>query len=241
MARRHFLELARQGETQAIATLINRNLHPKGILAVVKYDYGYLQICLEGDQIPRQATLVNFIRAGLQRLAIEGVRLVQVYGRCKGQSLFGWHDCFTLTENPPRLQDLGCSADSLKKLARQGDDEAIALLLNEALSHKHWSTTVSLKDHCLKVNIYGEQPPESVTAVTLATRLIAKIRSPFFHCVEIRGYGTAPELLQWLDCFDNDDEEIRAKTTAPSKVTNAAHAKTTRGSSIIFGKLKTWF
>lgn len=241
MARRHFLELARQGETQAIATLINRNLHPKGIVAVVKYEYGYLQICLEGEQMPRQATLVNFIRAGLQRLDIQGVRLVRVYGRCKDQPLFGWHDCFTLTDNPPRLQDLGYSLDILKKLARQGDDEAIALLLDKALSHKHWSTTVSLKDYCLKINIYGEQPPKSATAVTLATRLIAKIRSPFFHCVEIRGYGTAPELLQWLDCFDNDDEEIRAKTTAPSKTTNAAHAKTTRGGTILLSKLKTWF
>lgn len=241
MARRHFLELARQGETEAIATLINRNLHPKGIVAVVKYECGYLQICLEGEQMPRRAALVNFIRAGLQRLDVQGVRLVRIYGRRKGKPLFGWHDCFTLTDNPPRLQDMTNNLEILKKLARQGDDEAIALLLDEALSHKHWSTTVSLKDNCLKVNIYGEQPPASVTAVTLATRLIARIRSPFFNRVEIRGYGTAPELLQWLDCFDNEDEEIRAKTTAPSKKSVTVSARTTRGGTMLLHKLKTWF
>ncbi|MGB2926564.1 MAG: hypothetical protein WBB82_14785 [Limnothrix sp.] len=241
MARRHFLELARQGETEAIATLINRNLHPKGIFAVVKYELGYLQICLEAEQMPRQATLVNFIRAGLKRLDIEGVRLVRVYGRCKGQSLFGWHDCFVLNEQAPQLKDLSVNPNGLKKLARQGDCEAIAVLIDEALSHKYWSSKVTIKDSCLKVNIYGEESPEAIAAVTLATRLIAKIRSPFFSCVEIRGYTKDPELLQWLDCFDNDDDEIRAKTTNPPKMTIPPHGKNTQTGVMLLSKIKTWF
>ncbi len=242
MTKRHFLELARHGEAEAIATLINRNLQPKGIVALVHYELGYLQICLEGQHQPRRASLVRFIREGLKRLDVEGVRLVRVYGRCKGQTFFQWHDCFTLTENPPNLSDLDATPEELKRLARQGDIEAIALLLNYALNHKQWHVRVEIKDRCLKTNIYGEKPPEAVIAVTLATRVIAKVRSPFFDRVEIRGYGTHPELLQWLDCFENEDKEILAKITMPQKQTaNSATKKQSSNQFLLISKIKTWF
>ena len=241
MAKRHFLELARNGEAEAIATLINRNLHPKGIFAIVKYELGYLQICLEGEQLMQRASLLRFIHEGLKRLDVEGVRLVRVYGRRKGESFFRWNDCFALSDSPPALNSFEASAEDLKKLARQGDIEAIALLLNQALHHKHWSVVTSIKDACLKVNIYGEIPPDSMTAVTLATRLIARIRSPFFNRVEIRGYGTNPELLHWLDCFDNDDEEMLEKATLPQKSTQPYRKRTENSPLMFISKLSTWF
>lgn len=241
MAKRHFLELARHGEAEAIATLINRNLHPKGIFAVVKYELGYLQICLEGEQLVQRAALLRFIREGLKRLEVEGVRLVRVYGRRKGESFFRWHDCFTLSEEPPTLSSLEPGAEDLKKLARQGDIEAMSLLLNQALQHKQWTANVTIKDICLKVNIYGETPPDAPSAVTLATRVIAKVRSPFFNRVEIRGYGTKPELLQWLDCFDNDDDEMREKSTLPQKSTQPTRNKSQNNPMMLISKLSTWF
>lgn len=242
MAKRHFLELARQGEPEAIATLINRNLHPKGITALVSYELGYLQISLEAEQLPRRGALLNFIKAGLTRLDVAGVRMVRVYGHCKGRTQGGWQDSFTLQDDPPRLNPLDVPQDALKRLARQGDEEAIACLLNEALAHKHWSVAVTIKDQCLKVNIYGETPPQAAIAVTLATRLIAKIRSHLFNRVEIRGYGTQPALLQWLDCFDNEDQKILAKTTIPPKSTLSVHAKTTsKHRPMLMDKIKTWF
>lgn len=249
MGKRHFLELARHGEAEAIATLINRNLHPKGIFAIVKYEFGYLQICLEAEKLVQRGALLRFIRQGLKRLDVEGVRLVRVYGRKKGESCFRWQDCFALTETPPTLGSFEPTTDDLKKLARQGDIEAIALLLNQALRHKQWTVNAAIKDVCLKVNIYGETPPDAASAVTLATRVIARVRSPFFNRVEIRGYGTKPELLQWLDCFDNDDEEMREKATLPQKSTQPHRSKDTNRSKdkdksspmMFISKLSTWF
>ncbi|AFY38336.1 hypothetical protein Lepto7376_2034 [[Leptolyngbya] sp. PCC 7376] len=242
MAKRHFLELARNGEAQAIATLINRNLHPKGIFAIVKYELGYLQICLEGQEMMRRASLMRFIREGLKRLDVNGVRLVRVYGRRKGESFFCWHDCFTLSDNPPKLTDLDVTPDDVKQLARQGDLEAIALLLNDAISHKQWNAIVEIKDGCLKIDIHGETAPDSDAAVTLATRLIAKIRSAFFNRVEIRGYSTNPELLHWLDSFENEDQEILEKSTMPKKSTIPPNTKTNSDNRfMIISKIKTWF
>lgn len=243
MTRRHFLQLAREGDAQAIATLINRNLQPKGIFAVVKYELGYLQICLEGDQMPRQATMMNFLHEGLKRLDVEGVRIVRVYGRRKGKAYFGWHESLVLTENPPSLEQMMVNSENLKKLARQGDYEAIAALLNQELSHKQWNTTVEFKDRCLKINIYGTEAPESITAITLCSRLIAKIRSIFFNRVEIRGYKQEPELLQWLDCFENDDQDMQSKATIPPKTTVPPHKRTNPSGSntMLLSKIKTWF
>ena len=242
MAKRHFLELARNGEPQAIATLINRNLQPKGIFAIVKYEFGYLQICLEGQEMLRRASLIRFIREGLKRLDIDGVRLVRVYGRRKGESFFCWHDCFRISENPPQLINLEVTTDELKQLALQGDIEAIAILLNGALSHKQWEATVDIKDGCLKIDIFGEMAPDPVAAVTLTTRLIARIRSAFFNRVEIRGYSTASELLHWLDCFDNEDQEIRQKSTMPRKTIPSSEHKTDSDNHfMLISKIKTWF
>lgn len=242
MARRHFLQLAKEGDAQAIATLINRNLQPKGIFAIVKYELGYLQICLESEQMPRQAIMVHFIREGIKRLGVEGLRLVRVYGRHKGKSHFGWHESFLPDEARPCLAEMDIKADHLKKLARQGDHEAIALLLDRELTHKKWHTRVEIKDHCLKVDIYGQEAPESVIAVTLCTRLIAKIRSIFFDRVEIRGYQAEPELLLWLDSFENATQEIEAKATISTKITTPHHKQTNpSGNALLLGKLKTWF
>lgn len=242
MARRHFLQLAQEGDAQAIATLINRNLQPKGIFAIVKYELGYLQICLEAEQVPRRAVMMNFIREGVKRLNVEGLRLVRVYGRRKGKSVFGWHESFTPEGTPPSLVTMDVKLEALKKLAKQGDGEAIAVLLDHELAHKQWHTTVDFKDNCLKVNIYGKTPPESRIAVTLCTRAIAKIRSIFFNRVEIRGYQSEPELLLWLDCFENEDDDIEAKVTMPMKTTNSQHKRTNPSNNpMLLGKLKTWF
>lgn len=244
MVRRHFLQLAREGDAQAIATLINRNLQPKGIFAIVKYELGYLQICLEAAQVPRQAIMMNFIHEGIKRLEVEGIRLVRVYGRRKGKPNFSWHESFIPDENPPSLAQMDASLENLKKLAKQGDSEAIAVLLDRELAHKQWHTTVEFKDHCLKINIYGKEAPETITAVTLCSRLIAKIRSAyFFNRVEIRGYKQEPELLLWLDSFENDNQDIQSKATIPPKVTLDPHKKTNPNTSntMLLSKLKTWF
>ena len=208
----------------------------------MKYELGYLQICLEGEQMPRRATLMNFIQEGIKRLDVRDVRLVRVYGRRKGETLFGWHDCFTLSEEPPSLIDQDIHPDNLRKLARQGDYEAIACLIDYAVEHKGWFSEVAIKDRCLKVDIFGETPPDSVVAVTLATRIIATVRSSFFSTVEIRGYGVEPELLQWLDCFENEDQEILEKSTMPQKKTLPSHDPSeSKKDFVLMSKIKTWF
>ncbi|MCT7967037.1 hypothetical protein NG799_11885 [Laspinema sp. D1] len=48
----NLLELAKQGDAKAIATLMNRKLQPKGITAKASMKNDCLQIMLESAQVP---------------------------------------------------------------------------------------------------------------------------------------------------------------------------------------------
>jgi hypothetical protein len=93
------VELAKQGDAQAIAALMNHHLQPKGIYAKTASQDGCLYIKLEGDQLPRQA-VTTFIRKGMTGLAASSIERVKVYGQRTGDWLPAWSEEFQLP-NPP--------------------------------------------------------------------------------------------------------------------------------------------
>ncbi len=76
MSQQNILELAKQGDAQAIASLMNRQLKPKGITAKATVNDLYLQIMLLSDETPNQQALVEFIRKGLTGLKITSIEMV---------------------------------------------------------------------------------------------------------------------------------------------------------------------
>jgi hypothetical protein len=85
------LELAKQGNANAIATLMNRQLQPKGITAKAALKDGCLQIMLESAQIPNQQALVEFIRKGITSLEATSIQQVKAYGRQAGEDFPAWN------------------------------------------------------------------------------------------------------------------------------------------------------
>ncbi len=90
MTQPNILELARQGDVQAIASLINRQLQPKGITAKVVLKDGCLQIMLESSEVPAQQPLVAFVRKGITGLGATSIERVKVYVNC------GFHHLWNL-------------------------------------------------------------------------------------------------------------------------------------------------
>lgn len=86
----NLLELAKQGNAQAIATLMNRQLQPKGITVKAALKDGCLQIMLESAQVPNQQALVEFIRKGITSLGAESIKSVKIYGRKTGGEFPSW-------------------------------------------------------------------------------------------------------------------------------------------------------
>ncbi|MEH1871244.1 hypothetical protein [Nostoc sp.] len=96
MTQPNLLELARQGDVEAIASLMNRHLHSKGINAQVAFQDTYLEVILESDQELNQQVLVAFIRKGLTALGSASIEIVKVYGQQTGKEFPAWSKEFNL-------------------------------------------------------------------------------------------------------------------------------------------------
>jgi hypothetical protein len=96
MTQPNILKLAKHGDTQAIASLMNRHLHPKGINANVAFKDVCLEVMLESAQVPNQQILVAFIRKGLTALGAVSVERVKVYGQQTGKEFPAWSQEFDL-------------------------------------------------------------------------------------------------------------------------------------------------
>jgi len=101
MTQPNLLELAKQGNANAIATLINRQLQPKGISAKAEVKNGCLQIMLESAQVPKEQAMVAFVRKGMMGLGTSSIKKVRVYGRQIGEDFPAWTQEFLLGTKLP--------------------------------------------------------------------------------------------------------------------------------------------
>jgi hypothetical protein len=92
MIQQHILELAKQGDVEAIAVLLNEELKPQGITATVGRKQNCLYISLEAEQVPHKDTLVSFIREQVNSWHLETLSKIKLYGRTNGQTLPVWQE-----------------------------------------------------------------------------------------------------------------------------------------------------
>ena len=90
------VELAKQGDTEAIASLMNRHLQPKGITATVTLKDACLQVMLESLQVPNQQALVTFVHKGITSLGAESIEKVKVYWQQTGKVFPAWSEEFNV-------------------------------------------------------------------------------------------------------------------------------------------------
>ncbi|MHC5719658.1 MAG: hypothetical protein ACYTX0_48365, partial [Nostoc sp.] len=96
MTQPNILKLAKQGDTEAIASLMNRHLHPKGIAAKVAFKDACLEVMLESAEVPNKQILITFVRKGLRALGAASVEIVKVYGQQTGKEFPAWSKEFDL-------------------------------------------------------------------------------------------------------------------------------------------------
>jgi hypothetical protein len=105
MTQPHLLELAKQGDPQAIATLINATLEPQGVTAETFVEVDCLHVFLNAARPLNAQTLVAFVRRGILRLEVSSIQRVQVYGQRLGEEKPHWVETFavprsSVAENP---------------------------------------------------------------------------------------------------------------------------------------------
>ncbi|QLE54249.1 hypothetical protein [Nostoc sp. TCL26-01] len=143
MIQTKLVKLAQQGNTQAIAFLMNRHLKPKGISAKVILQDSCLQVMLESAKVPQQQTLVAFVRKGIISLDAASIQRVKVYGREKGSDSPAWSEEFEcrLTRHQPLADEahiltisINLSGDNQSGLTPQNFENIANQMTSDILS-----------------------------------------------------------------------------------------------------------
>ncbi|MEM9925381.1 MAG: hypothetical protein AAF915_16785 [Cyanobacteria bacterium P01_D01_bin.50] len=92
---------AKQGDLQAIHTLINHLLRPKGIIAKVGIKDDFLQILLESQEPPQQKEVIASIRNFISNLKITNIDRVKVFARKRGEDFPLWNTEFEIITKIP--------------------------------------------------------------------------------------------------------------------------------------------
>jgi hypothetical protein len=92
----NLLELAKQGNTQAITALMNRQLQPKGITVKASFSSGCLMVVAESQELPDQGFLVEFVCKGMINLKAKTIKRVVVRGQATGITKSVWREAFDL-------------------------------------------------------------------------------------------------------------------------------------------------
>ncbi|MBW4581926.1 MAG: type IV pilin-like G/H family protein [Tildeniella nuda ZEHNDER 1965/U140] len=96
MTQPNLLKLAQQGEPNAIATLINLALEPKGVIAKAAIEDDCLYVFLRSARPLNAKALVAFIQRGILRLEIDSIERVQVYGQHSEDEHPLWVETFVI-------------------------------------------------------------------------------------------------------------------------------------------------
>lgn len=100
MIQLNILELAKQGDTNVINSLVNEWLGTPSITTKTTFKQDCLQPMLESDKVPEQQLLVPLIHNGLISLSIGSVKKVKIYGREIGEDFPDWQQEFELELEP---------------------------------------------------------------------------------------------------------------------------------------------
>ncbi|MEX0268256.1 type IV pilin-like G/H family protein [Leptolyngbyaceae cyanobacterium UHCC 1019] len=95
------INLAKQGNPQAIAALMNSVLEPKGVTTTAQLTDDCLRIEVQSEKPLNQAAIVSFIRSGVGALGTASIRKVKVSAQKAGRSPF-WTEEFQLGSSAPR-------------------------------------------------------------------------------------------------------------------------------------------
>jgi hypothetical protein len=106
------LELAQQGNAEAIAALIDRSLLPKGITTSAALQGDCLEISLQSLQVPNQKAVVALIKKGMETLQVEAIKQVRVISFRGSSGIVAWNTEFDLAVDASATTQPNRNADS---------------------------------------------------------------------------------------------------------------------------------
>ncbi|MCT7958429.1 DUF4429 domain-containing protein [Laspinema palackyanum] len=233
MTEGNLLEKAKQGDAQAIAVLMNRQLQPKGITVKTALKDGCLQVMLESPKVPSQNALVGWVRKSMTSLGAAPIKKIKVYGRQIGNEFPAWSEEFNIPPQPLSVSDPTDSQSvsskvsttrkqlTLEERAREGDSEAITLLLNRALADNSMRAKASLTNKKLQVMVESAEIPEETIAVELIGKELENLNLKDIEIVNIYGRELGDDFPAWSQNLKINQEEVSTSTSnSESKISS---------------------
>ena len=204
-------QAAKQGNPQAIAILLNRQLQPKGITAKLSVKDSCLQIMLEAANVPNQKGLVAAIQKWIDGLGVDSIQRVQIYAKQTGEEIPAWNDGFEvfrqleepkiastvnsptvaieISKNDAKVEEIDASKldPALLELAKNGDTRAISELIKNSLQQTDVKVRVTLNKGLLQVVIASSQAPKQDNSVAAIPELVTVFKSTLIHKVKVIG------------------------------------------------------
>ena len=221
MSQQNILELAKQGDAQAIASLMNRQLQPKGITAKATIKDSCLQIMLLFDETPNQKALVESIRKGLTGLKIISIERVKIFAKKIEEDFPAWSQDLILNANQFEIvTQTQNSKEDLKEQAKLGDTNAISSLLNQSLQSKNVTAKTNLKENSLNVMLESDDIP-SEACVTLVRREIVMLKSTLINKIHIYAKQRSSDFPVWSKEINLSEQSYSTHAIATSSKPNS--------------------
>ncbi|GBO54838.1 hypothetical protein APA_2889 [Pseudanabaena sp. lw0831] len=185
----NILENAKNGQPDAIAALLNRNLKPKGITAKASVKNNCFWIMLEAAKIPPQKQLVEFVRQAFTKLEVHTYTTVKIYGKCVNEEIPDWHEDLAIVPKVSLSPEI---------LAKQGDVKAITMLIKQWLDqHSDIAVKVSKKDDCLLIMLASVEVPDQQQISTKIQTELQNLQVESVTKLKIYGKQIGQEFPDW--------------------------------------------
>ncbi|MFN3926391.1 MAG: hypothetical protein ACK4QL_03500 [Pseudanabaenaceae cyanobacterium] len=143
MAPVNTIELARQGDANAIAALMNKSLRPKGVIAEATRKGNNLEVRLHSERPLNQKTMVEIIQRGMKNLQVTSIAKVLVQSA-------NWKSEIFLQELPPEkvvAQNTNTNIPDISRSIQSGQNRQVKVSSPVILMPKLSQVQMSLQQY----------------------------------------------------------------------------------------------
>jgi hypothetical protein len=195
------IEQAKQGQPDAIAALMNRQLKSKGIQVQARRRNDCLQMRFKSSKVPQKDQLTAWVHRGLERLHPVGIDRVQVEGWKHGASRPVWVETIALTPTAvPQSavnQEIVDAPRIPAEMGEAGDSEAIARAMNNLLLPHLYEARVRMRDRVLILTVSGSPAPTPHHLKTLLQPYIESQSDWAFERIQVESKAKTEDFLVW--------------------------------------------
>jgi hypothetical protein len=167
------IELAKQGDLQAIAGLMGKHLKPQGVTVKVASHEQTLQVLLDGIDVPNQAQMSGFVSKGIGNLEIPNISTLEIFGKRSGQDTIAWVSAYGNATGTWEATEANAAATfgagNLTLLCQQGDVGAIGQFTSQAVTELMGKLEREDADQPVAVASFVELDEAGLLTVTIET------------------------------------------------------------------------